>query len=355
MTGRTWAVLAAGALGVLAAAVSGQPARPPPLLLTLTPPHAAASRVLVLEGAAQVAEWPSLPHAPDGQPRGVVLGAGSAAVVVEQHQQEDPSWGAALWVLGPAGHRLRADRVYPGVRPVAMPGGALAVPRGRFGPAPAEGAYRVDLLSVDAVASSGSAAPRPLWEGTGFLALPVGYSRGEVFVYAPGPSASPLFAVSVDTRTVRTLAGDLPLARDFSLASDGRLYFTQHGGSGPDDWRVRVMDVTSGARRELPGARGHLALLPWAVAGGVLVQLDVLGNAAWRDGAEGTLRCALGAGVDAWRATSADGKWLAGMHEAPSDFPRAVVASARSGDHLPLPVPADARPEVIGFLEGGGP
>jgi hypothetical protein len=355
VTGRSWAVLAAGALGVLAAAVSSAPVRPPPLLLSLSSPHGTSSRIVVLEGAAQVAEWPALSHAPDGHPRGVVLGPRSAAVVVEQLQRADPSWSAALWVLEPGGHRLRADRVYPGTRPVVLPGGALAVPRGRFGPAPAEGAYRVDLLSVEAVAASGSAAPRSLWEGQGFLALPIGHGRGELFIYAPGPAASPLFAVSLETRAVRALSEDLPLARDFSLAPDGRLYFTQHGGHGPDDWRVKVLDVASGARRELTGAGGHLALLPWASAGGVLVQFDAVGNAAWRDGAEGMLRCGLGKGVDAWRASSSDGRWMAGTHEAPSDFPRAVVADVRARAQLPLPFPGDARPEVLGFLEGGAP
>jgi hypothetical protein len=348
-------VIAAGALGVLAAAVSSEPVRPPPLLLTLSPPHGISSSVVVLEGNAQVAEWPELSHAPDGQPRGVVLGAGSAAVVVEQVQRADPSWSAGLWVLGPGGHRQRADRVYPGVRPVALPRGELAVPRGRFGPVPAEGAYRVDLLSVDAVAASGTAAPRTLWEGAGFLALPIGVSRGELLVYVPGPAAQPLLAVSVETRRVRTVAADLPLARDFSLAADGRLYFTQQGGLGPDDWRVRVIDVASGTRRELPGAGGHLALLPWAASGGVLVQLDAVGNAAWRDGAEGKRRCRLGPGVDAWRASSADGLWMAGLHEAPSEFPRAVLAEVHGGAHASLPVPREVRPEVLGFLEGGAP
>jgi hypothetical protein len=210
----------------------------------------------------------------------------------------------------------------------------------------------VDFLSVDAVAASGSAAPRSLWEGLGFLALPVGQLRGELLIYVPGPSASLLLAVSVSTRAVRLLSGDLPLARDFSLGSDGRLYFTRHGGHGPEDWRVWVMDVATGAQRELPGAGGHLALLPWAHSGGVLIQLDAVGHAAWRDGTEGTHRCGLGPGVDAWRASSTDGRWMAGLHETPGDFAQAVVTEVRAQTNTQLPLPAGMRPEVIGFLEG---
>ena len=350
----SWAVLAAGTLGVLAAAVSGAPVGAPPVLVTLSAPGEPRSRVVVLKGESQVAEWPVLEHLPDGQPRGLVTGPESAAVVVEHAPQVDPSWGAALWVLGPSGHRVRADRVYPGVRPVLLPGGELAVPRGRFGPVPEDGRYRVDPVTVEAVPVSGG-APRILWEGQAFLALPVGVSDGALLLYVPGPASSPLLAVSLGSRAVRTVVADLPLARDFSLSPDGRLYFTQHGGSGADDWRVYALDVASGMRRELPGASGHLALLPWASAGGVLVQLDAVGRAAWMDGADGTRRCGLGTGVDAWRAASADGRWVAGLHEAPSTFARPVVGDVRGGSTLALPVPVGVRPEVLGFLEGGRP
>jgi hypothetical protein len=347
----TWGTLALVALVALAGASARPEPSAPPLLLALTAPGALQSR-LVRWADGQLQEVATLPHVEDAQPRGVVLPGGRAAVVVERVAQRDPSWSAALWLASPAGVAVRADRVYPGTRPVPLGDDRVAVARGRVGPPPRPGEYRVDALEVDAVPLSGG-EPVRLWEGEGFLALPVGATRDALLLYVPGPSASPLVAVDLRTRAHTSLAGDVPLARDFTLSPDGRrLYFTGHGGAGREDWRVLELELASGSLRPL-AARPLVALLPFAAAPGVLVQWDRAGQARWLGtGEPPPVRCALGDGVDAFRAASRDGRWLAGLHDPGDDFARPVLLQVATGEVRALPVPAGLRPEVLGFVEG---
>lgn len=336
-------------------ALAGASARPggaaPPLLLTLTAPGATQSRIVQwTEGG--LAEVALIAHVADAQPRGVALPGGRAAVVVEQVPQRDASWSAALWVASREGVALRADRVYPGTRPVLLGGDRAAVARGHFGPVPEPGEYRVDALEVDAVGLSGG-EPVRLWDGTGFLALPLGVTARELLLYVPGTAASPLLAVDVGTRARRTLVPDVPLARDFSLAPDGRrLYFTAHGGAGRDDWRVMELEVASGTLRAV-AARPQVALLPFAVGPGVLVQWDRAGHARWL-GVAGApdIHCTLGPGVDSFRVASRDGRWLAGLHEPGVGFAMPVLLDAGGGGPVALTIPAGLRPELLGFTEG---
>jgi len=336
-------------------ALAGASARPegtaPPLLLALTAPGDTRSR-LVQWTEAGVREVATLSHVADAQPRGTALPGGRAALVVAQVEQRDPSWSAGLFVASREGVTQRADRVYPGTRPVLLGADRVAVARGRFGTPAPPGEYRVDALEVDVVPLVGG-EPERWWEGAGFLALPVGATQRELLVYVPGPTESPLVAVDVRTQGRRTVAGDLPLARDFTVSPDGqRLYFTAHGGAGREDWRVWEIELATGALRAL-AARPLVAMLPFAAATGVLVQWDREGNARWLRGSDLVeTRCGLGEGVDAFHAASRDGRWLAGLHEPGNDVAQPVLLDVGTGAVTPLGIPGGMRPEVLGFSEG---
>ena len=346
--------LALGTLALVAlTALAGASARPestppPALLMTLTAPGATRSTLVRWEGGS-VETLAAFDHVEDAQPHGLALGDGRAAVVVEQVAQRDPSWSASLLLVSQGCVEHRADRVYPGTRPVRLPGDRLALARGRFGPPSPPGEYRVDALEVDAVPLAGG-EPERLWAGTGFLALPVGTTADELLLYVPGPAASPVVAVDLRTRAPRTLAADVPLARDFSLAPGGqRLFFTAHGGASREDWRVIELGVLTGERRTL-AERPLVALLPFAAQRGVLVQWDRAGLARWRGpSTEAEVHCTLGPGVDAWRVQSRDGRWLAGLHEPGDDFPRPVLLHVGQRSVRAVDVPAGLRAEVLGF------
>lgn len=302
-------------------------------------------------GGGALEELAVLHHVEEAQPRGVALPGGRAAVVVETVPQRDASWSAALLLASRAGVTQRADRVYPGTRPVLLPGDRVALARGRFGPPASPGEYRVDALEVEAISMSSGETSR-LWDGEGFLALPVGATADELLLYAPGPGASPLVAVDLRSLSRRTLATNLPLARDFSLSPDGRrLYFTAHGGGGREDWRVMGLEVRTGAVRPL-AQRPLVAMLPFAARSGLLVQWDRAGHAAWLEGSgAAAVRCGLGPGVDAWRVQSRDGRWLAGLHEPGDDFARPALLQLDTGEVRPVSVPAGVHAEVLGFAE----
>jgi hypothetical protein len=342
--------LALVALAALAGASARPDSSPPPLLLTLTAPGATRSTLVRWESGG-LETLATFDHVEDAQPRGLALGVGRAAVVVERVTQRDPSWSASLILLSRAGVEHRADRVYPGARPVRLPGDRLAVARGRFGPPAPGGEFRVDALEVDAVPLAGG-EPERMWEGTGFLALPVGATAVELLLYVPGPSASPVVAVDLRSRARRTLVADAPLARDFSASPDGRhLLFTAQGGAAREDWRVVELDLGTGEQR-MVAERPLVALLPFAARHGVLVQWDRAGLAHWRGTpAEAAVHCGLGPGVDAWRVQSRDGRWISGLHEPGDDFPRPALLHVGDGSTRAADVPAGLRAELLGFSE----
>jgi hypothetical protein len=62
----------------------------------------------------------------------------------------------------------------------------------------------------------------------------------------------------------------------------------------------------------------------------------------------------LGPGVDWVQAVSADGAWVAGVHDVAGRLAAAFVIDTRTGVAAPLPALADARPYVAGFVSIGG-
>lgn len=353
--------LAATALlsGLLAAAwyrsqAIGAPTATEPLphvLLAFTEPNAEATAI-VEAGRT----WAMVPHLADGTVKGAVLpDHRSAVVIAETVPTRDRSWNSTLSVVKSDGQiRALVDRVYAGTRPFVTADGKVLVTRGVAGvePEPQKGfqqPLRIDAQTIEAV-DPVSGESRVLWRGAGYLAFIAAVSDRDAFFYDVGPSASALRAIELRTGSVRTLASDLGIARDFTLSADQRaLVFTQHARGTTDEWQVVKFPLGGGAPQVL-AARPFMALFPVSLKSGVAFnEGQVRGLSVLTDtDASKRIDCPFGDGADQVLAASKDGAWMAGVHTEPGAFGRPFVLDARTSVMLPISVPASVRSDVLG-------
>lgn len=259
----------------------------------------------------------------------------------------DPSFASSLVRLEagkPA--RVLVDRLVLSTRPLVTAEGRVFVQRGRAGKEPGDGrgALRDDELTIDEV-NPDSGAVRTVYRTRGYTTFLCGSLGRELVVYQVDAEGGRLLLVHADTLAARTVRTIVPLAWDFTVDEKRRQLVYTQGAQGEQRWSVERVDLVTGASKQL--AQGaSVALLPTLLPDGrvAVSRGEGRGLAAGED----AVVPARGPGFERVRAVL-DGVAI-GLHEIPSDFPRAFAVRLADKKPLELITAPDARLDIAGVL-----
>jgi hypothetical protein len=262
-------------------------------------------------------------------------GSRTVAVVRIPGLARDPSFVATLSLVAPGeAERVLARDVVRASRPVLL-GQRLFVERGRPGPEPVDGSFRVDALTVSEVELPGGRL-RTVFETKGYWTHVAGALGRELVVYVATPAGARLLAVHVDTLAVRTLVASMPaMAHDFVVDPARKAVLFTIAEPGVDRWFVEQVELGTGARRRL--AEGDsVALLPTVLPGGLAWQPAPGAGLRFLE-RDGVALSSGGAGFERVRFVS-DGL-VFGRHEVPGEAPTPFVRRAADGARVSFTAP----------------
>jgi hypothetical protein len=290
----------------------------------------------------------SFTHVEGSTVSGVVLpGTRVVLAVATTERTRDESFAASLVRLE-AGKPAKtlAEHVTVASRPLVTPEGRVFVVRGAPGTPPAEGAYRVDALSLDEV-NPATGALRTVLSAKGYFLFLAGALGRELVVYRVDEAGARLEAVHADTLGVRPLGAVPDTARDFVVDAAGRRVLFTAADAVSHRWQARSLDL--GTHEVSTLAQGTtMALLPTLWPDGRVAVAPIPGGGLI-DAATGTLLLpSHGPGYERVRVRK--NGLVVGLHETPSALPTAFALREKDGAPVELVTPPGTRVDVAGVL-----